>query len=57
LVHPRDEATRLWEHWDRPEICWFPGSHTGFFRSRAVQRFIDGAAEKSGLGAARDEAL
>ena len=23
LVHPRDEATRLWEHWDRPEICWF----------------------------------
>ena len=57
LVHPRDEATRLWEHWDRPEICWFPGSHTGFFRSRAVQRFIDGALEKSGLGDARDETL
>ena len=49
LVHPRDEATRLWEHWDRPEICWFPGSHTGFFRSRAVQRSIDGALVRSGL--------
>jgi pimeloyl-ACP methyl ester carboxylesterase len=49
LVHPRDEATRLWEHWHRPEICWFPGSHTGFFRSRAVQRFIDGALVRSGL--------
>jgi pimeloyl-ACP methyl ester carboxylesterase len=49
LVHPRDEATRLWEHWDRPEICWFPGSHTGFFRSRQVHRFIDAALVKSGL--------
>jgi pimeloyl-ACP methyl ester carboxylesterase len=49
LVRPRDEATRLWEHWDRPEICWFPGSHTGFFGSRAVQRFIDGALVRSGL--------
>jgi hypothetical protein len=49
LVHPRDEAARLWEHWDRPEICWFPGSHTGFFYSRPVQRFIDGALAKSGL--------
>lgn len=49
LVHPRDEAARLWEHWGRPEICWFPGSHTGFFRSRLVQRFIDGALVKSGL--------
>ncbi|MEO3761616.1 hypothetical protein ABGB19_25470 [Mycobacterium sp. B14F4] len=49
LVHPRDEATRLWEHWDRPEICWFPGSHTGFFRSRSVQQFIDGSLVRSGL--------
>lgn len=53
LVHPRDEVTRLWEHWDRPQICWFPGGHTGFFRSRLVQRFIDGALVKSGLVAAR----
>jgi hypothetical protein len=49
LVHPREEAARLWEHWGRPEICWYPGGHTGFFRSRPVQRFIDDALVKSGL--------
>jgi hypothetical protein len=49
LVHPRDEATRLWEQWGRPEICWYPGGHTGFFRSRPVQRFVDHAVVQSGL--------
>ena len=49
LVHPRDEAARLWEHWGRPEICWYPGGHTGFFRSRPAQRFIDEALVKSEL--------
>jgi hypothetical protein len=49
LVHPRDEAGRLWEHWGRPEICWYPGGHTGFFRSRPAQRFIDAALVESGL--------
>jgi pimeloyl-ACP methyl ester carboxylesterase len=49
LVHPRDEAMVLWEHWGRPEICWFPGSHTGFFRSRSAQQFIDGALVHSSL--------
>ena len=49
LVHPREEAARLWDHWGKPEICWFPGSHTGFFRSRRVQQFIDSALVKSGL--------
>ncbi len=49
LVHPRDDATRLWEHWGRPEICWYPGGHTGFFSSRPAQRFIDHALVQSGL--------
>jgi hypothetical protein len=49
LVHPRDEATRLWEHWGKPEIYWYPGGHTGFFRSRSVHRFIDHALMKSSL--------
>jgi hypothetical protein len=49
LVDPRDESTRLWEHWGRPPICWYPGGHTGFFRSRPVQRFIDDALGQSGL--------
>ncbi|OBG98447.1 hypothetical protein A5697_16240 [Mycobacterium sp. E3251] len=49
LVHPRDQVTRLWEHWGKPEIQWYPGGHTGFFRSRPVQRFIDDAIVQSGL--------
>ncbi|MBX7435443.1 hypothetical protein JDV09_25600 [Mycobacterium sp. Y57] len=52
LVHPRDQVMRLWEHWDRPEIVWYPGAHTGFFRARPVHDFIDDALRQSGLVAA-----
>ncbi|OOK65951.1 hypothetical protein BZL29_7609 [Mycobacterium kansasii] len=49
LVHPREQVTRLWEHWGKPEIVWYPGGHTGFFRSRPVQRFVEEALQQSGL--------
>lgn len=49
LVHPRDQVLRLWEHWGRPEIEWYQGGHTGFFRSRPVHEFIDDALLQSGL--------
>jgi hypothetical protein len=49
LVHPRDQVTQLWEHWGRPEIHWYQGGHTGFFRSQPVQRFIDDSLVQSGL--------
>lgn len=49
LVHPRAQTLRLWEHWGRPEIVWYPGGHAGFFRSRPVQRFIGDALVQSGL--------
>ncbi len=49
LVHPRDQVLRLWELWGRPEIEWYQGGHTGFFRSRPVQDFIDDALIQSGL--------
>ncbi|WP_099023754.1 alpha/beta hydrolase family protein [Mycolicibacterium palauense] len=49
LVHPRDQVMRLWEHWGRPDIEWYQGAHTGFYRSRPVQDFIDGALVRSGL--------
>ncbi len=49
LVHPRGQVVRLWEHWGRPQIVWYPGGHTGFFQSQPVQRFIDGALVQSGL--------
>ncbi|WP_197283689.1 alpha/beta hydrolase family protein [Mycobacterium sp. Marseille-P9652] len=49
LVNPREQVLRLWEHWDRPEIVWYHGAHTGFFRSRPVQDFVDAALCQSGL--------
>lgn len=24
---PPEQSVMLWEHWDRPQISWFPGSH------------------------------
>ena len=49
LVHPRDQVLRLWEHWGRPEIAWYEGSHTGFPRSKTVGRFMREALVRSGL--------
>lgn len=49
IVHPRSHAVCIWEHWGRPEIVWYHGGHAGFFRSKAVQEFIDDALVQSGL--------
>jgi len=49
LVHPRDQVSKIWRHWGRPEIEWYPGGHTGFFRSRPVQEFVERALVQSGL--------
>jgi dienelactone hydrolase len=48
------QARRLWEHWDRPRIAWYPGGHIGFFLAGAVQRFIAEALEESGLVSRRE---
>lgn len=26
-VTPPESVRRLWEHWERPSLCWFPGAH------------------------------
>ncbi|MEE6139610.1 hypothetical protein SKC41_25200 [Mycobacterium sp. 050128] len=49
VVHPRKQVTRLWQHWGKPEIVWYRGGHTGFFRSQPVQRFVWEALRQSGL--------
>ncbi|CPR12347.1 prolyl oligopeptidase family protein [Mycobacterium bohemicum DSM 44277] len=49
VVHPREQVVRLWEHWGKPEIVWYSGGHTGFFRARPVQRFVEAALAQSGL--------
>ena len=43
------QARRLWDHWDRPRIAWYPGGHIGFFFAGAVQRLVREALEESGL--------
>ncbi|WP_099020554.1 alpha/beta hydrolase family protein [Mycolicibacterium palauense] len=49
IVHPRSHAVRIWEHWGRPEIVWYHGGHAAFFRSKAVQEFVDYALVQAGL--------
>jgi hypothetical protein len=49
FVHPQRQILRLWEHWDRPEIHWYEGGHTLFFRSNAAARFVQGALVRSQL--------
>jgi hypothetical protein len=49
VVHPRQQVVRLWEHWGKPEMFWYPGGHAGFIRSRPVQQFIQDALQQSGL--------
>jgi dienelactone hydrolase len=42
-----EQARRMWEHWDRPNIEWYEGSHIAFLWSGAVARFIDDALARS----------
>lgn len=43
------QAKRLWEHWERPNIMWYPGGHIGFFMAGSVQDFVTSALIDSGL--------
>jgi hypothetical protein len=37
------QAYALWNHWDRPNVCWYSGSHSGAGWSREVHRFVESA--------------
>lgn len=43
------QARRLWEHWQRPSIEWYPGGHIGFFMAGGVQRYVTAALVESAL--------
>jgi pimeloyl-ACP methyl ester carboxylesterase len=43
------QARRLWEHWDRPQMAWYPGGHVGFFWASSVNQFVDEALLSTGL--------
>jgi Prolyl oligopeptidase family len=49
IIHPHLQIMRLWEHWSRPEIHWYEGGHTLFFRSNSSARFLQTALTQSGL--------
>ncbi len=42
ITTPRD-AYRLWQHWERPNVLWFRGTHVTASMGTDVKRFIDGA--------------
>ena len=46
---PPEQARKLWEHWDEPEICWYPGNHIGFFWADKAWKFVDQKFEEKGL--------
>ena len=37
---PPEQSLMLWEHWKRPELHWFPGSHVLHFGRGAYQRSV-----------------
>ena len=43
-------ARRLWEHWERPQISWYRGSHVGYLWSRQVATFLEDSLSASGFG-------
>ncbi len=43
------QAQRLWEHWERPSIAWYPGSHVGYLWSRQVNAFVGESLTASGM--------
>ena len=42
-IVPPAHATRLWEHWERPRISWYPGGHVSFYWTAGVQSFVEEA--------------
>ena len=45
-----EHARRLWEHWERPRISWYWGSHVGYLWSRQVATFLEDSLSTSGFG-------
>ena len=50
---PPATVRALWEHWDRPRLDWYEGSHTSFGWESTVQGLLLEALARSGLVTAR----
>ena len=40
---PRRQVRALWEHWARPKVAWYNGSHLSFVREREVRDLLQEA--------------
>jgi len=43
------QAQALWEHWERPAICWYRGNHIGFLLDSNVSGFVRESLTTAGL--------
>jgi dienelactone hydrolase len=46
---PPDHVKRLWQHWDRPKMHWYSGSHLSFTWERAIAEFLHASLHEAGL--------
>jgi hypothetical protein len=44
-------ARSLWEHWDKPEILWYEGSHVSFIMESGVRDFLTDSFRSRGVTA------
>ena len=52
---PPGAAHALWEHWERPQIEWYQGTHVSFIIEPGVRAFVDTALADSGMTEHRSE--
>jgi hypothetical protein len=48
LAQPH-QAAWLWEHWERPRMCWYPGGHVSYLLEPTVTELLDEALRTGGL--------
>jgi hypothetical protein len=46
---PPEQAARLWEHWDRPRVEWYQGSHMTFRAHPSVRGLIEEGLRSASL--------
>jgi dienelactone hydrolase len=44
-----EQAQLLWEHWGRPRIAWYEGSHMTFIWTKSVATFLDDTLVETGF--------
>lgn len=48
-VVPPVEASTLWEHWNRPRLTWYQGSHRGFLRTTEGRIVLEDTLRTAGM--------